>query len=80
MYAAVWGNLEIVKLLVESGADVNAKCDSGETALYNAVINDHHQIADYLKPLTDLEIRAEIERYTETGKRWSASVKRDRTK
>ena len=49
--AAIVGSLEIVKLLVESGADVNQQQMNGESALANAAniaSREHLQIAQYL--------------------------------
>ncbi|MDJ0591851.1 MAG: ankyrin repeat domain-containing protein [Pleurocapsa sp. MO_226.B13] len=68
LIVAAAGNLEIVKLLVESGADVNAMSTYGDSALFNAVLNGHQKIADYLEPLTNTEIRATVNRYVKTGK------------
>ena len=39
--ACVWGDIEAVRLLLEGGADVNARGDLGCTPLYNAVSFDH---------------------------------------
>jgi len=33
MWASVHGHTEVVRLLIEAGADVNARCDYGFTAL-----------------------------------------------
>ena len=46
--AAQWGNLEIVKLLLQNGADVNAKNKWGETPLHYAAVFDHKEIARVL--------------------------------
>ena len=71
MIAAVFiGNLEIVKILVELGADVNIKDMHFETALFYAKFNGFPEIAEYLEPLTDPNIRMEVERemkYLATG-------------
>ena len=40
-YAAWEGHLAIVQYLVENGADVNAKMDSGTTALHSATYFEH---------------------------------------
>lgn len=48
MEAANKGDLEIVKLLVESGADVNAKDRDGKTALINAAYWQRTEIIKYL--------------------------------
>lgn len=58
--AVLVGNLEIVKLLVESGADVGAMDQYG-SALYYAKYNGFQDIVEYLEPITSLEIRSQIE-------------------
>jgi ankyrin repeat protein len=57
--AVTSGNLEIVKLLVASGVDVNKfDPDDEETALFRAMFNGHQHIVEYLEPLTDNALRA----------------------
>ena len=46
--ACVWGDVEAVRLLVESGADVNARGDLGTTPLYDAVTFGHARCATLL--------------------------------
>lgn len=46
------GNLEIVKLLVEAGADVNMGIEWDDFALLLAYENGHEDIFEYLYPLT----------------------------
>lgn len=46
--AARFGNLEIVKKLVNAGADVNQTQMNGEGALANAANNDNYEVAEYL--------------------------------
>ena len=48
MCAALEGRTETVKALLRKGADVNAKDDSGRTALMFAVINLHGQTVKVL--------------------------------
>ena len=49
MVAAQTGNLEIVKLLIQFNASVNAKCyDPEVTALYIAAIKGHNEVFEYL--------------------------------
>lgn len=70
--AVLVGNLEIVKLLVELGADVNIFDMHSETALFYAKynskfnskseINEFQKIAEYLEPLTDPDIRKEVDK------------------
>jgi ankyrin repeat protein len=49
MYASQKGYAEIVKLLIEKGANVNAKDDRGFTALMLASQNGHKEIVELLK-------------------------------
>lgn len=68
MMAASAGHLEICRLLVEAGAEVNATqqdrpvYELGRSALDFAVQGGHRAVADYLAPLTDpgLRIRADF--------------------
>jgi len=46
LYAVKWGNLELVKLLVEYGADINARARDGNTAV--SMARDNTQIYNYL--------------------------------
>ena len=47
--AAKNGNAEIVRLLLEKGADVNVKTDSGKTALIHAKNEGHTDIVEMLE-------------------------------
>jgi uncharacterized protein len=47
-YAAAYGNLEIVKLLVEAGADLNGRVAFGDVALIKADENGNNDIVEYL--------------------------------
>ena len=47
--AAENGYLEVVRFLVENGADCSLKVDSGETALDLALMAGHTEVAEYLK-------------------------------
>ena len=42
------GNLEYVKILINAGADVNYQTESGETALYAAIISANPDLVYYL--------------------------------
>jgi len=57
------GHLDVVKLLVEHGADLSLKDNEGKTAAMIARENGHNDIADYLDPLTQFK-----ERMNSTGK------------
>lgn len=56
------GNLEMVKLLVELGADVNLVDGYFDSPLYYAKYNDFSDIAEYLEPMTSAKLKAEVER------------------
>ena len=42
------GNLELVKILIENGADVNVKDVLGQTALFNACENGNRELLEYM--------------------------------
>lgn len=46
--ASACGHMDIVNILVESGAILNLKKASGHTALAVAVLNQHHKVVDRL--------------------------------
>jgi ankyrin repeat protein len=48
MYATVGGQLEILILLLEAGANINEQSDSGDTALIKAVLCNHFDVANLL--------------------------------
>jgi ankyrin repeat protein len=48
LYASRWGSLEMVKLLVENGADVNMRAVNGNTALSMARADNNDAIYNYL--------------------------------
>jgi len=48
MLASEMGHLEVVKLLLDKGAKVDAKTKSGKTALDIAIQNGHSRIAELL--------------------------------
>jgi ankyrin repeat protein len=49
MNAAFWGHKENVALLIDEGADINAKTKSGETALEFAAFSYHKDVVELLK-------------------------------
>lgn len=51
MIAAEEGNLELVKLMVKNGADVNATDEDGVTALQFAAKNDNTDVVEFLMGL-----------------------------
>ena len=48
MAAAFWGYLDIARLLVEKGADVDARDDTGVTALMNAAWDQRLELVEFL--------------------------------
>jgi uncharacterized protein len=46
--AAFWGDRHATRILLEAGADVNAKGDMSCTPLYFAVMKNHVQVAEFL--------------------------------
>jgi ankyrin repeat protein len=54
--AAYYGHLDIVKLLVNAGADVNYSTPSGDTPLKSALQDGALDVAAYLAPLTEPEM------------------------
>lgn len=61
MYASLEGYSNIVEALVRAGSDVNAESLGGDYALYIAAHSKNQEVFDYLAPLTNLELRREIE-------------------
>ncbi len=58
LFAAYRGHLDIVRLLVERGADLNAANGSGQTALMIAASLGHTAVVDYLlKRKADVSVR-----------------------
>ena len=62
MEAASSGHLEIVKLLISHGADVNAQSSSGNTPLMYACASGHAEVVRAL-----LEAEANVEDHNENG-------------
>jgi len=48
LYASKWNNYEMIRLLVENGADMNTKAADGNTALTIAETNGNNEIYNYL--------------------------------
>ena len=46
---ARWGHLEVVKYLVEKGANINAKDSYGTYAIIDAAVCNHFDVVEYLK-------------------------------
>jgi|SoiMetStandDraft_5_1073268.scaffolds.fasta_scaffold30651_2 ankyrin repeat protein len=51
MEAAYWGYVDAVKMLIEAGADIDAKSDLGMTALDFAISNGSKKAAKILRSL-----------------------------
>jgi ankyrin repeat protein len=50
--AAHRGNLKLVRLLVESGAEINLKMDNGDTAISIAENDGHKEVKVYLESIS----------------------------
>jgi ankyrin repeat protein len=48
LYASKWGNIEILRLLVENGANINVQATNGDTALSLARESNNNLITNYL--------------------------------
>ncbi|KAH9512290.1 hypothetical protein Btru_041394 [Bulinus truncatus] len=59
IFAVQSNRLSVVKLIVESGADVNATSSSGLTALNMGIINGFNEIVDYLISRPDMNVNSE---------------------
>jgi ankyrin repeat protein len=58
MFASRKGNVEMIKLLIESGADINARTSKGKTALMEAAYGDKADAVDTLIVMgADINIR-----------------------
>ena len=51
MMAALRGNLEVVKVLLAAGADVNMKDHKGKTAVDYALLRRNYDVAEYLETI-----------------------------
>ncbi len=49
MWASLRGNVDVVKLLLAKGADINAKTKGGQTALMAASSGGHQEVVNLLK-------------------------------
>ena len=49
MSAATSGRVDVVKVLIEKGADVNAKSSTGDTALIRATRYGHPDVVNILR-------------------------------
>ncbi|MDY7002788.1 MAG: hypothetical protein SWX82_02105 [Cyanobacteriota bacterium] len=67
-------SMEMVKLLVEAGADVNYRAiDSEEFALSEAIYCENQNIFNYLEPLTSPELQAIARQIRKRRKRYYRS-------
>ena len=49
MWAALWGDLELVRLFLVNGADINTQNNNGDTALSFAKQSGRPNVIDLLK-------------------------------
>lgn len=56
VWAARWGNLKLIQVLLEKGANIEAKDKNGTTALMEAAINNHLKV---IKVLVDKGVKLE---------------------
>jgi ankyrin repeat protein len=61
MWACDCGSLEIVKYLIDSGADTNLRDSTGQTCLHLAVFSEHEQIIELLIKTKSIDINIEDE-------------------
>ncbi|MCF4969159.1 ankyrin repeat domain-containing protein [Nostoc sp. CMAA1605] len=59
--AAHHGHLKIIKILVEAGADVNVVDAEQNSPLFSATYRGFQNVAEYLTPLTNPELREIIQ-------------------
>ena len=57
MEIAWTGRVDLVKVLVEMGADINAMSNDTTFTLFEAARAGRQEVFDYLAPLTDSELR-----------------------
>ena len=62
MEAASSGHVDIVRLLIHHGADVNAQSSSGNTPLMYACVSGHEEVVRVL-----IEAKANVEDHNENG-------------
>lgn len=64
MFAAREGNVEVARLLVDGGADLNAVAGDGKTALALAIFNGSYDVASFLVDRTADVNKADAQRFT----------------
>ncbi|MBH8561968.1 ankyrin repeat domain-containing protein [Nostoc sp. CENA67] len=67
MEAVRAGDINVVRMLVEAGADVNAQDNSGLSAIWKAAYWGLQEIFDYLAPLTSFDLRQEAQEILPKG-------------
>jgi len=64
MFAAREGDVEVARILVAAGADVNALAGDGKTALAMAIFNGNYEVASYLVDNKADVNKADAQRFT----------------
>lgn len=59
LYAARYGSLELVELMIAKGARVDVMDGFNETMLHLAAVNEYPEIVKYLLEHTDININAQ---------------------
>jgi ankyrin repeat protein len=60
LYASKWNNFELIKLLVEKGANINVRATDGNTALTLAQTNENNETYNYLMEHGAIEPRNNV--------------------
>jgi hypothetical protein len=67
LYASKWNNFELIKLLVENGANINIRAKDGNTALTIAETNGNNEIYTYLTEHGAIEPRNSVTSPSQSG-------------
>ena len=56
VFACLYGNVNVLEVLIASGADINIKTNKGGNGLHCAIFGGHHDVVQYLLEYTDIDI------------------------